>query len=112
MTTNIENKDIVSIEELGPATTQWVTQLKGATNQADSRLILVRQGQPVAVIQDYQAYQTLLLSLAETEKALHIAQIRERLRQMNDGQMATVPFNQIVAQQLMPLSGTQNDVSS
>lgn len=75
-----------------------IVSLLHTKTEAQSCTVLTQQGEPIAVIQNYESYQRLISHLAETQKALYIAETRERLRQMNDGLMKAIPFEEVVAQ--------------
>jgi len=98
MTITIGGERVTRLTELRRSAKTLIKQLKVAKNQQESRVTLTTHGKPVAVLQEYNAYQKLLALLEETQRDLHIAETRERLRQMNEGSMATVPLDQVIAQ--------------
>lgn len=75
-----------------------IDELKAARSQRESRVVLTTHGEPVAVLQEYDAYQKLLDLLAETQRQLQVVETRERLRRMNEGKMGTVPLQQVIRQ--------------
>ncbi|MEW5956393.1 MAG: hypothetical protein AB1801_01620 [Chloroflexota bacterium] len=75
-----------------------IDELKAARSQQESRLVLTTHGEPVAVLQEYNAYQKLLQLLEETQRRLQIAEVRQRIRQLNDQEMGTVPLKQVIAE--------------
>ena len=62
-----------------------VKEVQAATSQQESRVVLTVHGKPVVVLQEYRAYQHLVELLVETQRKLHIAELRERLRQLDEG---------------------------
>jgi PHD/YefM family antitoxin component YafN of YafNO toxin-antitoxin module len=82
----IGGEQVVRLTELRRNSKALIARLKSARNQQESRLILTTYGEPVAVLQDYQAYQKLLTQLEEAQRQLHLAETRERLRQMKEGE--------------------------
>lgn len=72
--------------------------LQTARTQPQSRVILTTpEDEPVAVLQEYGAYQQLLNLLETTQRALHVATTRERLRQINEGAVGVIPLSQVMA---------------
>jgi hypothetical protein len=47
--------------------------------------------------------------LAETQRQLHLAETRERLRQLNEGTMSSVPLEQVIRQRTPPSIGRNPD---
>lgn len=82
----IGGEQVVRLTELRRNSKALIARLKSARNQQESRLILTTYGEPVAVLQDYEAYQKLLTQLEEAQRQLHLAETRERLRQMQEGE--------------------------
>jgi len=102
----------VNAVELDFNTETLIAHLQSTPHQDEaSCTVLTKQGQPVAVLQDYETYQRLLSYLKTTELAWHIAETRERMRQLDTGQMKSIPFNQIVAQDFSPITGDVHDLS-
>ena len=98
MTVTIGGERITPLTELRRRARILIEQLQTAENQQESRVILTTHGKPVAVLQEYKAYQALLALLEATQRSLQIAETRERLRQMNEGTMGTVQLRQVLAQ--------------
>ena len=98
MTVTIGGERVARLTDLRRRTKAIIEELRAAKNQQQSRVVLTTHGEPVAVLQEYQAYQKMLDLLAETQRQLQIAEARERLRQMNEGTMKTVPLQQVITQ--------------
>ena len=98
MTVTIGGERVARLTDLRRRAKAIIEELRAAKNQQQSRVVLTTHGEPVAVLQEYQAYQKMLDLLAETQRQLHIAEARERLRQMNEGTMKTVPLQQVITQ--------------
>jgi hypothetical protein len=84
-----------------------IAELKSAKTPQESRVIVTTQGKPVAVLQEYEAYQQLLALLETIQRDLQIAETRERLRQMNEGRMAAVPLDQVATRYPSPRAGNK-----
>jgi PHD/YefM family antitoxin component YafN of YafNO toxin-antitoxin module len=108
MTVTIGGERVTPLTELRRRARILIEQLQTAENQQESRVILTTHGKPVAVLQEYKAYQALLALLEATQRSLQIAETRERLRQMNEGTMGTVPLRQVLAQRTI-LSTEENE---
>ena len=89
---------VTRLTELQRNAKTLIAQLRSAKTPKESRLIVTTNGKPVAVLQEYKAYQDLLELLEKTQRNLQIAETRERLRQMNAGQMAVIPLDQVLAE--------------
>ena len=98
MTVTIGGERVARLTDLRRRAKAIIEELRAAKNEQQSRVVLTTHGEPVAVLQEYQAYQKMLDLLAETQRQLHIAEARERLRQMNEGNMKTVPLQQVITQ--------------
>jgi len=98
MTITIGGERVARLTELRRSAKSLIEQLKVAKNQQESRVTLTTHGKPVAVLQEYNAYQKLLTLLEELQRELHVTETRERLRQMNERAMTTVPLDQVIAQ--------------
>jgi prevent-host-death family protein len=98
MTVTIGGERVARLTELRRNTRALIRQLKAARTQQESRVVLTTHGRPVAVLQEYEAYQALLAMLEETQRDLQLAETRERLRQMNEGTMGTLPLAQVMAE--------------
>ena len=77
-------------------------KIKGAKTQKDSRLILTTHGRPVAVLQEYRAYQELLALLEETQRQLEQAEVPARLEKLKEGRLKSVPLADVVANRQQP----------
>ncbi len=97
MPITIGSEQVARLTELRRNTKTLMEQLQAAQNQQESRIILTTYGKPVAVLQEYHAYQELLARLEEIQHKLHLAESRERLRQLNQGTMDTIPLDQVIA---------------
>ncbi|MDM8519019.1 hypothetical protein QUF64_03165 [Anaerolineales bacterium HSG6] len=100
-----KRRDSTQLKALCSTTRSIVSQVKSGETVEESRVFLVNQGQPVAVVQDYNTYQSLMNRLESTERELQIVETRERLRQINDGAMGGVPLSQVVMQNFSPIIG-------
>ena len=98
MTVTIGGERVARLTDLRRRAEAIIEELKAAKNEQQSRVVLTTHGEPVAVLQEYQAYQKMLDLLVETQRQLQIAEARERLRQMNEGTMKTVPLQQVITQ--------------
>lgn len=97
MTVTIGRERVTRLTELRRNAKALINQLKGARTPQESRVVLTTHGEPVAVLQEYKAYQQLLELLESTQRSLQIAETRERLQQMNAGTIKTVPLDQVIA---------------
>jgi PHD/YefM family antitoxin component YafN of YafNO toxin-antitoxin module len=97
MTVTIGGERVTRLTELRRNARSLIEQLKAAKTPQESRVVLTTHGEPVAVLQEYNAYQELLALLAATQRELQTSEVRERLRQMNAGAMKTVPLDQALA---------------
>lgn len=102
MTVTIGGERVTPLTELRRSARALIEQLQEAGNQPESRIILTTHGKPVAVLQEYKAYQELLALLESAQRSLQIAETRERLRQLNEGTMGTIPLTQVLAQRVDP----------
>ncbi|MDM8527358.1 hypothetical protein QUF58_04030 [Anaerolineales bacterium HSG24] len=100
-----KRQDSTPLKALCNTTKNIVSQVESGKTVEESRVFLVSQGQPVAVVQDYKTYQLLLNRLESTERELQIVETRERLRQINDGVMRCAPLSQVVMQKFSPIIG-------
>ena len=100
------------LSDLGNLIKDMVFELGEADTFAESRLLFMHQEQPIAILQDYDSYQRLLHRLELSERALQIAETRERMRQLNEGLMNSIPFHQIIAKNMLLIIGERADVSS
>lgn len=98
MPTRAAEERVTRLTDLRRNAKTLIAQLKGAKTLKESRLIVTTYGKPVAVLQEYEAYQDLLELLEKTQRHLQIAETRERLRQMNAGQMTAIPLDQVLAE--------------
>lgn len=98
MTVTIGGERVTRLTELRRNAKNLIDQLKAAKTTQESRVILTTHGEPVAVLQEYKAYQELLALVETTQHNLQIAETRQRLRQMNTGMLKTVPLDQVIAQ--------------
>ncbi len=96
MTVTIGGERVARLTDLRRKARVLIDELKAAKSQQESRVVLTTHGEPVAVLQEYQAYQEMLDLLEETQRRLHLAETRERLRQMNEGTLASVPLKQVI----------------
>ncbi len=97
MPAKIGEERVTRLTELRRNAKTLIAQLRSAKTPQESRFIVTTHGKPVAVLQEYKAYQDLLALLEKTERRLQIAETRERLRQMNAGQMEMIPLDQVLA---------------
>lgn len=105
MVTRIDKYDTVQLQTLCLNTQNIVSQIRSATTPKESHVFLMKQGRPVAVVQEYHAYQTLIDRLESAERKLQIVETRERLRKLNEGAMGAVPLAQVVIQNFSPIIG-------
>jgi hypothetical protein len=111
MPQNIGCQKTMRLSELGSLIKEMVIELGQANTIAESRLLFIDQEHPIAILQDYDSYRRLLHRLESSERALQIAEARERLRQLNEGLMTSIPFNEISLQNISPV-GEYADVSN
>jgi PHD/YefM family antitoxin component YafN of YafNO toxin-antitoxin module len=97
MSVMIGGERVARLTDLRRSAKSLIDQLKAAKNQQESRVVLTTHGEPVAVLQEYSAYQKMLNLLEETQRKLHIAEVRDRLRLLNEGKMGTVPLEEVIA---------------
>lgn len=83
-----------NLSQLDFSEVEFSSRLRSVAVQ-QTQTLLTEQGHPVAVVQEYGAYQKLLHDLQLIERELHLARTRERLRLMNNGAMTVIPLNQI-----------------
>jgi hypothetical protein len=102
MTFEIGGEQITRLTDLRRNSRQLIERLKQAKTPRESRLILTTHGEPVAILQDYKAYQALLTRQEETQKALEIVETRERLRQLKAGEIGSVPLQQVARRRRAP----------
>jgi PHD/YefM family antitoxin component YafN of YafNO toxin-antitoxin module len=100
MTVTIGGERVTRLTELRRNARSLIEQLKAAKTPQESRVVLTTHGEPVAVLQEYNAYQALLALLAATQRELQTSEARERLRQMNAGAMKTVPLDEVLARRV------------
>ena len=93
---------VARLTELRRNSKALLDKIKGAKTQKDSRLILTTHGQPVAVLQDYNAYQELLALLEETQQQLEQAEVHARLQKLNEGRLKSVPLADVLANRQQP----------
>jgi antitoxin (DNA-binding transcriptional repressor) of toxin-antitoxin stability system len=98
MAVTIGGERVARLTDLRRRAKAMIDELKAAKSQQESRVVLTTHGEPVAVLQEYNAYQKMVNLLAETQQQLHIAEARERMRQMNEATMKTVPLQQVITQ--------------
>lgn len=96
MAVTIGGKRITRLTELRRNAKTLIDELKTARTPQESRVVLTLHNEPVAVLQEYRAYQQLLELVESLQRSLHIAETRERLQQMNAGAMKTVPLDQVI----------------
>lgn len=109
MAVTIGGERVARLTDLRRRARAMIEELKAAQSQPESRVILTTHGQPVAVLQEYRAYQAMLDLLAETQRQLHLAETRERLRQLNEGTMSSVPLEQVIGRRTPSSTGRDAD---
>ena len=92
MTMQIGGEHVTRLTELRRNSKQLIEQIKTAQTQQDSRVILTSHGKPVAVLQEYEAYQSLVKQLDEVQKQLGLLLVKERFGKIQVGDMETVPL--------------------
>ena len=97
MTVMIGGERVARLTDLRRSAKSLIDQLKAGHSPQESRVVLTTHGEPVAVLQEYNAYQRLLEQLEEIQHKLQLAETRDRLRQIEDGTMETVPLRQVIA---------------
>jgi prevent-host-death family protein len=85
----IGGERIASLTELRRRAKAIIEEIQAATSQQETRVVLTVHGNPVVVLQEYGAYQKMLELLAETQRQLHVAEIRNRSRQRNEPKPTT-----------------------
>ena len=105
----IGGERVARLTELRQSAKTLVDQLKAAKTQQESRVILTTHGQPVAVLQEYYAYQKMLELLEEAQRNLQIVEARERLREMNADTMGTIALDQVIEQKAPSLPHQRPD---
>lgn len=98
MAVTIGGERVARLTDLRRSAKTMIEELKAAKSPQESRVVLTTHGRPVAVLQEYNAYQALLNLLAETQQQLYIAKTRDRLRQMNKGTMRSVSLQKVITQ--------------
>jgi PHD/YefM family antitoxin component YafN of YafNO toxin-antitoxin module len=104
MAVMIGGERVVRLTDLRRSAKTLVDQLKAAKTQQESRVVLTTHGKPVAVLQEYHAYQKMLEILEESQRNLQIAEARERLREMNADTMGTISLDQVIEQKAPTLA--------
>jgi PHD/YefM family antitoxin component YafN of YafNO toxin-antitoxin module len=93
----IGGEQVARLTDLRRSAKSLIDRIKEAQSPQESRVVLTTHGEPVAVLQEYGAYQHLLDQLEEAQRKLQLAEVRERMRAMNAGEMKTVPLRQVMA---------------
>ena len=88
---------VASLTELSNEAESLIDELSAAKTERESRVVLTTEGQPVAVLQNYQAYQQLLQQLTETERRLHLAEARTRIH-LTDKESKCISLKQAMSQ--------------
>lgn len=96
MDVTIDGERVTRLTELRRNATVIIDQLQAARTPQESRMVITLHGEPVAVLQEYKAYQQLLEWVESIQHKLQVAEVRERLRQLNAGIMKTVPLDQVI----------------
>ena len=110
MTTLIGGERVARLTELRRNARALIEEIKAATTTQETRVVLTTHGEPVAVLQEYTAYQRMLELFEETQRQLRIVEAKERLKQIDAGTMQTVPLREVIAQRTQSDSGA-SDVS-
>jgi prevent-host-death family protein len=98
MTVMIGGERVARLTDLRRNAKSLIDQLKAGHSQQESRVVLTTHGEPVAVLQEYSAYQELLEQLEDIQRKLQMAEARNRLRQIDAGAMETVPLRQVISE--------------
>ena len=98
MTVMIGGEQVARLTDLRRSAKSLIDQIKAARNPQESRVVLTTHGEPVAVLQEYGAYQQLLDQLEEAQRKLQLAEVRERMRALDSGEMRTIPLRQVIAE--------------
>lgn len=64
----------------------------------DSRVVLMTHGEPVAVLQDYAAYQAMLDKMRELQLQVGLAEARRRAELVERGEMETISLADVAKQ--------------
>ncbi len=109
MTITIGGERVTRLTVLRRNVRQLLEELKKASTLKESRVILTTHGRPVAVLQDYEAYQELLRLFEESQEELRIAKVRERLRLRAEGKLEMIPLEEVMERfnVSMPISGEE-----
>ena len=90
----IGGERVTRLTDLRRRSKEVIDELKEAKNH---RVVLTTHGEPVAVLQEYRAYQEMLKLIEQIEHELHLAKFRERLQAMNEGEVKSIPLEQVMA---------------
>jgi prevent-host-death family protein len=98
MTVIIGGEQVARLTDLRRSSKNLLDRIKAARSPQESRVVLTTHGEPVAVLQEYNAYQDLLQELEESRRKLQLAEVRERMRALDAGTVKTVPLRQVMAE--------------
>ena len=74
-----------------------IAQLKTATTQQESRVVVTTGGKPAVVVQEYGAYQRLLELVEKMEQEVHLAEAKKRILE-NEAEAKGISLEQVAAE--------------
>jgi PHD/YefM family antitoxin component YafN of YafNO toxin-antitoxin module len=98
MTVRIGGEQVARLTDLRRSAKSLIDKIKTAQSPQESRVVLTTHGEPVAVLQEYGAYQQLLDQLEQTQRKLQLAEVRERMQALDAGKIKTVPLRQVITE--------------
>lgn len=97
-TTMIGGERVARLTDLRRNAKALIEEIKAATTPQETRVVLTTHGEPVAVLQEYEAYQRMVELFEETQQQLRRVEAKERLKAMKAGTMRTIPLREVIVQ--------------